>query len=71
MIVIGSAINLGASFLALMLLTQGAPVAIAIAAHFAPLPYNLFLFAALWRLPQRPRPISVAACAWLLAVTLL
>ena len=70
MILIGSAINLGASFLALMTVALGGSVAIAIALHFAPMPYNLFLFAALWRLPKRPVLISVAACAWLLAATL-
>jgi hypothetical protein len=70
MILIGSAINLGASFLALMIVALAGSVAIAVAVHFAPMPYNLFLFAALWRYPRRPALISVAACAWLLAATL-
>ena len=71
MLLVGSAINLGFGFLALMLLAQGVATATAIALHFAPLPYNLFLFAALWRRPGRPLWLSASAVLWLLLATLI
>ena len=70
-ILVASAINLGFGFLALMLLAQGVATATAVAVHFAPLPYNLFLFAALWRRPGRPMWLSVSAVLWLLLATLI
>jgi hypothetical protein len=53
MIGVGTLINLLATFAALMLASQGIPLSLAVALHFAPLPLNVFLFAALWR--TRPR----------------
>jgi len=70
MIAIGSLLNLGASFFALMLAAQGAPTGWAVAMHFAPLPYNLFLFAALWRRSDRSAAMSLGAGLWLAAATL-
>jgi hypothetical protein len=69
MLATGTVVNLLASFAALMLASQGAPMALAATLHFAPLPYNLFLFLALWRLPQRPAPVAAAAAAWLVLMT--
>ena len=69
MLAAGTLINLLASFAALMLASQGAPLAVAVVVHFAPLPYNLFLFLALWRLPRRPSLVAAAAAAWLAVVT--
>lgn len=69
MLAAGTMINLVTSFAALMLASQGAPMAVAVAVHFAPLPYNLFLFLALWRLPRRPSLVAAAAAAWLAVVT--
>jgi hypothetical protein len=71
MLAAGTLINLLASFAALMLASQGAPLAVAVVVHFAPLPYNLFLFLALWRLPGRPSLAAGAAAAWLAMVTVL
>lgn len=71
MIVVGSLVNLAASVLTLALVLLDAPLAIALAVHFAPLPYNFFLFAALWRLPRRPVLVSVGAGLWLAAASLL
>lgn len=64
MVVVGSAINLLASFVALMLAAQGVALPIAIAVHFSPLPYNVFLFAAVSRSPQRTAAITVLAGVW-------
>ena len=71
MVLVGGSVNLLFGFLALALMAVGAPLAVVVAAHFAPLPYNLFLFAALWRLPGRPLWLSAAAIGWLLLATLI
>ena len=70
MVVVGSAVNLVATFLALMLAAQGIALGIAVAVHFAPLPYNVFLVAALGRSPQRTAMTSLLAGVWLVAATL-
>lgn len=69
MLGVGTLVNLAATFVALMAAAQGAPVALAAALHFAPLPYNLFLFAALWRLRERGSVLPLVALVWLLAMT--
>jgi hypothetical protein len=69
MLAVGTVLNLAASFGALALLAMGAPGAVAVALHFAPMPYNLFLCLALWRMPQRPAPVLAAALAWLVVMT--
>jgi hypothetical protein len=71
MIVVGRAVNLCASFVALLLAAQGAPLGLAVAVHLAPLPYNLFLFAALYRLPRRSTLVLLGGGLWLAAATLL
>jgi len=69
MIGVGTLLNVAASFGALMLVALGSPGAAAVALHFAPLPYNIFLFVALWRLARRPALVVVAAAAWLAVMT--
>ena len=64
----GSAINLFTGFVALWLLSQGHPVAWAVAVHFAPLPYNAFLVRSLWRNAARPAWTLPCAAAWLVAM---
>lgn len=71
MVLVGSIVNLASTFLALMLAAQGVATSIAVAVHFAPLPYNLFLCAALWRHPGRTAAQSGAAGLWLALATLL
>lgn len=71
MIAVGTVLNLFASFAALIAAAAGAPMAWAAALHFAPMPYNLFLFAALWRRPARPLAMAVAGAVWLVLVTVL
>jgi hypothetical protein len=70
-VLVGSVINLAASFLALMLAAQGVATAVAVGVHLAPLPYNLFLCAALWRHPGRTSVQSASAGLWLALATLL
>ena len=62
---------IAASFGALALLALGAPGAVAVALHFAPVPYNLFLFLALRRMAQRPAAVIAAGLVWLVMVTVL
>jgi hypothetical protein len=70
-VLVGSVVNLAATFLALMLAAQGVSTVIAVAVHFSPLPYNLFLCAALWRHPGRSPVLSGATGLWLALATLL
>jgi hypothetical protein len=70
MLAVGTVINLLISFLALMLAAQGASTAWAVLVHFAPLPYNLFLAVALWRLPGRPQALALLAVGWVLLMTI-
>jgi hypothetical protein len=70
-VLIGSLINLAATFLALMLAAQGVATALAVVVHFSPLPYNLFLCGALWRHPRRTTALSASAGLWLALATLL
>lgn len=58
MIAIGSLVNIGAAIVALVLFAADAPVWLGVGAYFAPLPYNLLLFTAVWRSAAR------AASAW-------
>lgn len=70
MIGVGSLLNLAASIGALILLAHGAPAGVAAALHFAPLPLNAFLFAAVWRNGRRSPLTRTAALAWLLIASL-
>jgi hypothetical protein len=69
MVGVGTLINLTATFLAFVALIEGADTGLAIALHFAPMPYNLFLFAALWRAPDLNNLTAAIAAGWLVAVT--
>ena len=67
LVLVGTLANAFMGFLALILLSQGADVAWAVAAHFALLPYNLFLVATVWRWPGVSPPWKWAASVWLVA----
>lgn len=71
MLGVGTVINLIATILALAAIIQGAHAGLAVALHFAPMPYNLFLFTAIWRAPDRNLATSVVAAGWLAVVTLI
>jgi hypothetical protein len=68
MLGVGTLINLACSVVALMAVAQGAPLPVALALHWAPLPYNLFLCAALWRTPGRAGWAAWCGVAWVAAM---
>ena len=53
MLIIGTAVNIAAMIAALLLFVSGLPIAIGVAVHFAPLPYNLLLLLGVWHAAQR------------------
>lgn len=67
----GTLINLLAGFVALMLLAQGVGAGWALAAHLAPLPYNLFLLASIWRSPQRTPRVMLLTSLWFMLMLVL
>jgi hypothetical protein len=74
MLLVGSMINAATTVAALLLLGAKAPLWAALAVHFAPLPYNLFLFVSVWRTADRVAAsraglTRMAALIWLLAAT--
>jgi hypothetical protein len=69
MLLVGSAINVASALAALMLLAHGASMAVGAGVHFAPVPYNLFLFAAVWRASQRKPATRACAGCWLVGTT--
>lgn len=70
MLGIGTAVNLLATFLALILASQGVATWVAVAVHFSPLPYNLFLCAAVHRAQPRSGAAGLVALGWLAVMTL-
>lgn len=69
MVLVGTMINLLATGVALAMAASDVDIVLAAAMHFAPLPFNLFLVAAVWRLPGAGA-YRGAALAWLALVTL-
>ena len=70
MAMMGTLINLLASFGALMLVAQGVGTGAALFVHFAPTPYNLFIVGAIWRAPVCRRRQAIAAGVWLILMTI-
>jgi hypothetical protein len=52
-VVVGTAINVASSVVALILLGLKLPLAVVLAVHFAPVPYNIFLTLAVWRVAEK------------------
>ncbi len=76
MVVLGSLLNLISAFAGLMALGFKAELAVALAVFHAPLPYNLFVVAAVWRTADlvdaaRASAARTGAAAWLVAVSIL
>jgi hypothetical protein len=69
MLGVGTAANVVATLVAFIAAVQGASAWVAAAIHFAPLPYNVFLFAAVGRASPRSRGASMLALAWLAVMT--
>ncbi len=61
----GTAVNLAFSGAALALLAAGVGAGWAVSLHFAPLPWNLFLVACVWRHPQAGSGSRGLGLAWL------
>ena len=70
MLGIGTVVNLGVSFAALIWMTLGAELWVAVVLHFSPLPFNLFLFLALLRTPGRPAVCAAAAAGWVVLMAI-
>jgi hypothetical protein len=73
MLVIGTVVNVAAGIAAMLLFVSGAPIALGVAIHFAPLPYNLLLFFAVWQAAARDAsrwsfPAQVGALVWFFVV---
>ncbi len=68
MLLIGTLVNLGASFAALMAYAQGAGAGWAVALHFGALPLNIFLCMCLWRLRDRSGMHLAFGSAWFAAM---
>lgn len=71
MVVIGTAINMLTTVAALAVLAMKGSTGVALAVHLAALPYNFFLFLAVWRTAEKAVPSSawlpqLGAAAWLL-----
>ena len=69
MLGVGTFINLLVSVIALILAARGLDLRMAVALHFSPLPYNLFLCMVLWRSPHRTALVSSCAFIWLALMT--
>ena len=68
MVCVGTLINLVVTFIALAALAMGAHTGLAVAVHFAPMPYNIFLLAAVLRLQAGNTFTRIVAVAWFLAM---
>ena len=53
MVVVGTAINIASSMLALILLGLKLPLGLVLAVHFLPVPCNIFLTFAVWRTAEK------------------
>lgn len=71
MLMIGTAINLVCTFSGLFAYIVSGSVWIAVAMHFAPMPFNLFLFLAIWCVREKSWFASTIAVGWLGVMTLL
>ncbi|UDL87799.1 hypothetical protein LGH82_21855 [Mesorhizobium sp. PAMC28654] len=64
LVLVGTAISIASSVVALVLLGLKMPLALVLAMHFAPVPYNLFLTLAVWRTAEK----SPGAKAWMMTL---
>ena len=71
MLGVGTVLNFTATIVALAVMVLDGHDVLAVALHFLPMPYNVFLCVALWRMPHRNTLASLIAGGWLFAMTLL
>ncbi len=69
-LVVGSFANMVMSFISLMLLAKGHATA-AVALHFSLMPFNVFMWLCIVRLPGAPTLMRFAATLWLALVSLI
>jgi hypothetical protein len=53
MMLVGTGLNIASSAAALVLLGLKMPLALVLAVHFSPVPYNIFLAMAVWRTAEK------------------
>lgn len=68
LLLVGTLVNLLLTALGLAAFAITEQVGWAVALHFAPLPWNLFLVACVWRSPQASATTRPIAVAWLIAM---
>lgn len=73
MVMIGTILNMATTLVALGVLAMKGTTAAGLAVHFAAMPYNLFLFLAVWRTAEMAAPsrawlAQLGAAGWLLLV---
>src|SRR3954470_4731839 len=71
LVLVGTAINITSSVAALILLGLKLPLAVVLAVHFAPVPYNIFLTFAVWRTTEKSSGakaslMTLGATLWLI-----
>ena len=70
MVGVGTLVNLSTSFVAVTMLIQELPTAYPVLVHLAPLPYNLFLLAAVWRSTERTASAMMIGSIWFALMTI-
>lgn len=72
MLLVGTALSLASSALALILLGLKLPLWLVLAVHFLPVPYNIFLAIAVWRTAEKSSGLKaqlmmLGSALWLIA----
>ena len=72
MLLVGTALSLASSALALILLGLKLPLWLVLAVHFLPVPYNIFLTIAIWRTAEKSggfkaQLMMLGSVLWLIA----
>ena len=72
MLLVGTVLSLASSALALILLGLKLPLWLVLAAHFLPVPYNIFLATAVWRTAEKNGSLKaqlmmLGSALWLIA----
>lgn len=76
LVLVGTALNIASLVAAIILLELKLPLALVLAVHFAPVPYNIFLTFAVWRTTEKARSakaslITLGATLWLILTVVL
>lgn len=75
MVLVGTAISIASSVLALILLGMKMPLGLVLAVHFAPVPYNIFLTISVWRTAEasgvKASLMLLGSALWLIATVVI